>query len=59
MRWIVALLLLTSLVGCASQPSGPQAGGWRLPNCQVSVYGSRPVWGCHTGGMTIPVGRYQ
>jgi hypothetical protein len=56
MRWMLALLLI-SLVSCASQASGPQTGGLRLPNCHVSVYGSRPVWGCNTGGMTIPVGR--
>jgi hypothetical protein len=53
MRGMVAVLLLISLVGCTSQ-AGPQSTGIRLPNCNVNVYGSRPVWGCNTGNMTIP-----
>jgi hypothetical protein len=56
MRWIIALLLM-SIVGCASQNPGPQTGAWRLPNCNVQVYGKTPVFGCNTGGVTIPVGR--
>jgi hypothetical protein len=56
MQWMLALLLI-SVVGCASQPSSPQAGGIRLPNCNIQVYGKNPVFGCHIGGMTIPVGR--
>jgi hypothetical protein len=54
-QWLL-LLLLISVVGCASQ-SGPQSGGVRLPNCHIHAYGSAPVWGCNTSGMTIPIGR--
>jgi hypothetical protein len=55
-RWVIVWLLI-SVVGCASQAPGPQTGGIRLPNCHVNVYGKHPTFGCHTGGMTIPVGR--
>jgi hypothetical protein len=57
MRWIIMGLLLISVVGCASHTPGPQTGGWRLPNCNIRVYGRNPVFGCNTSGMTIPVGR--
>jgi hypothetical protein len=55
--WFLLSMLLISVVGCASQGSGPQTGGFRLPNCNIHVYGRNPVFGCHTGGMTIPLGR--
>jgi hypothetical protein len=57
MRWMLAWLLLISLIGCASQTPGPQAGGWRLPNCNIAVFGRYPNLNCSTGGMSIPVGR--
>jgi hypothetical protein len=57
MRWMLAWLLLISLIGCASQTPGPQAGGWRLPNCNIAVFGRYPNLNCTTGGMSIPVGR--
>jgi hypothetical protein len=55
-RWLLLVMLLISLVGCASQ-SGPQTESIRLPNCNIQVYGKTPVFGCNTGGMSIPVGR--
>jgi hypothetical protein len=55
-RWLLLSMLLISVMGCAS-PSGSQAGGFRLPNCHIQVYGKKPVFGCNTGGMSIPVGR--
>jgi hypothetical protein len=56
-RWWMLWMLLISLMGCANQTPGPQTGGFRLPNCNISVYGKNPVFGCNTGGMTIPIGR--
>jgi hypothetical protein len=55
-RWLLWLMLLISVVGCASPTSGPQTGGIRLPNCNICVFGRMPNVNCNTGGMPIPVG---
>jgi hypothetical protein len=56
-RGLLLLMLLISVMECASQAAGPQTGGIRLPNCNIGVFGRVPNVNCSTGGVVIPMGR--